>query len=76
MTRLYAILGAIGATVAAVFAAFFMGGKNAKAKLDAKQSKASLDAEINRSKLDAEIDQDDDLAARARRSGLRGPGTE
>lgn len=52
---------------------YFLGGRNAKAKLDAKQSKASLDAEINRSKLDAEIDQDDDLAARARRSGLRGP---
>ena len=76
MTRLYAILGAIGAVVAAIFAAFTMGGRSAKHKRDAQDAKASLDAEINRRKLDDDIDQDTDLAARARRVGLRGPGAE
>lgn len=61
---------AIIGVIVSVAVSYFLGGKSAKDKLDAKQSKASLDAEINRSKLDAEIDQDDNLAARARRSGL------
>ena len=43
MTRLYAILGAIGAVFAAIFAAFTLGGRSTANKRDAQDAKASLD---------------------------------
>lgn len=70
MTRLYAILAAIGGAIVAALAFLKMGEVSADNRRDARDAKANLDAEINRRKLDDEIDQDTDLAARARRSGL------
>ena len=43
MSRLYAILGAIGAVFAALFAAFTMGGRSTANKRDAQDARASLD---------------------------------
>ena len=76
MMSLYAMIAAAVGVLGSVIVAYFAGGRSVKYKRDAQDAKASLDAEINRRKLDDEIDQDTNLASRARRIGLRGPGTK
>lgn len=67
------IIGAVGAVIAAIAGAFFMGGRGAKNKHDAQDARRALDAETARRKLDDEIASDTDLAARARRAGIVRP---
>lgn len=67
---LWALLGGIGTVIAAIVVAFATGSRFTGNKRDARDAKAARVADENRRKLDNEIDQDVDLAARARRSGL------
>ena len=66
----WALLGGIGTVIAAIVVAFATGSRFTSNKRDALDAKAARAADENRRKLDNEIDQDVDLAARARRSGL------
>ena len=66
----WALLGGIGTVIAAIVVAFATGSRFTSNKRDARDAKAARAADENRRKLDNEIDQDVDLAARARRSGL------
>ena len=66
----WALLGGIGTVIAAIVIAFVTGSRSTSNKRDARDAKAARAADENRRKLDNEIDQDVDLAARARRSGL------
>ena len=70
MTTLWALLGGIGTVIAAIVIAFVTGSQSTSNKRDARDAKAARAADENRRKLDNEIDQDVDLAARARRSGI------
>ena len=66
----WALLGGIGSVIAAIVIAFVTGSRSTSNKRDARDAKAARAADENRRKLDNEIDQDVDLAARARRSGI------